>query len=192
MPQLDRWVIDRVCRIIGGGECELCRKAVFAVNLSGLTLSADDLGEYVANCLARYAANPTRICFEITETAAIGNLERALTFISRVRSMGATVALDDFGAGLSSFAYLRRLDVDYLKIDALFVKNLHTDARDYAVVRSIMEVARVHGIKTIAEFVHKPVIADVLKEMGVDFAQGYALHMPEPLKEFADRLPPDH
>jgi len=190
MPQLDRWVIDRVCRIIGGGECELCRKAVFAVNLSGLTLSADDLGEYVANCLARYAANPTRVCFEITETAAIGNLERALTFISRVRSMGATVALDDFGAGLSSFAYLRRLDVDYLKIDALFVKNLHTDARDYAVVRSIMEVARVHGIKTIAEFVHKPVIADVLKEMGVDFAQGYALHMPEPLKEFADRLPP--
>ncbi len=189
MPQLDRWVIDRVCRFIGSGKCELCRKAIFAVNLSGLTLSADDLGEFVANCLASHGADPTRICFEITETAAIGNLDRALAFISRVRAMGATVALDDFGAGLSSFAYLRRLEVDYLKIDALFVKNLHTDARDYAVVRSIMEVARVHGIKTIAEYVHKPVIADILREMGVDFAQGFALHMPEPLEAFAERAP---
>ncbi len=191
MSQLDRWVIDRVCRIIGEGECELCRKAVFAINLSGLTLSADDLGEYVANCLARYAVDPARLCFEITETAAIGNLERALAFITRVRGMGVTVALDDFGAGLSSFAYLRRLEVDYLKIDALFIKNLHSDARDYAVVRSIMEVARVHGIRTIAEYVHKPVIADILREMGIDYAQGYALHMPEPLREFADRVPPD-
>jgi diguanylate cyclase len=105
-----------------------------------------------------------------------------LSFFKRVRGMGATVALDDFGAGLSSFAYLRRLEVDFLKIDALFVKNLHSDARDYAVVRSIMEVARVHGIKTIAEYVHKPVIADILKEMGVDYAQGFALHEPEPFE----------
>ena len=185
MPQLDRWVVDRICQAVGqdsGMErCPLCRDATIGVNLSGVTLSADDLGDYVASCFARYAVDPARICFEITETAAIGNLDRALAFIQRVRAMGATVALDDFGAGLSSFAYLRRLEVDYLKIDALFVKNLHTDARDYAVVRSIMEVARVHGIKTIAEYVHKPVIADILKEMGVDYAQGYALHKPEPL-----------
>jgi diguanylate cyclase (GGDEF)-like protein/PAS domain S-box-containing protein len=181
MQQVDRWVIDRVCQALGQGECEMCKNTVFAVNLSGVTVSADDLGDFVASCFTRYAIDPARICFEITETAAIGNLDRALAFISRVRSMGSTVALDDFGAGLSSFAYLRRLEVDYLKIDALFVKNLHTDARDYAVVRSIMEVARVHGIKTIAEYVHKPVIAEILKEMGVDYAQGYALHIPEPI-----------
>jgi diguanylate cyclase (GGDEF)-like protein/PAS domain S-box-containing protein len=185
MPQLDRWVVDRVCQAVGEGNgmdrCTLCREATIGVNLSGVTLSADDLGDYVASCFSRYAVDPSRICFEITETAAIGNLDRALAFIQRVRAMGATVALDDFGAGLSSFAYLRRLEVDYLKIDALFVKNLHTDARDYAVVRSIMEVARVHGIKTIAEYVHKPVIAEILKEMGVDYAQGFALHKPEPL-----------
>ncbi len=185
MPQLDRWVVDRVCRAIGNGSgmegCPLCRDATIAVNLSGITLSGDDLGEYVASCFARYAVDPARVCFEITETAAIGNLERALAFIQRVRAMGATVALDDFGAGLSSFAYLRRLEVDFLKIDALFVKNLHNDARDYAVVRSIMEVARVHGIRTIAEYVHKPVIADILQEMGVDYGQGFALHKPEPL-----------
>lgn len=182
MPQVDRWVVDRVCRFLGEGRCELCKDTVFAINLSGVTVSADDLGDFVASCFSRYAVNPALICFEITETAAIGNLDRALSFFQRVRRMGATVALDDFGAGLSSFAYLRRLEVDFLKIDALFVKNLHSDARDYAVVRSIMEVARVHGIKTIAEYVHKPVIAEILKEMGVDYAQGFALHEPEPFE----------
>lgn len=181
MPQVDRWVVDQVCRLVGEGGHGLAPETVFAVNLSGVTLSADDLGDYVADCLVRHAVDPSRLCFEITETAAIGNLDRALAFIARVRGMGATVALDDFGSGLSSFAYLRQLQVDYLKIDALFVRNLHQDARDYAVVRSIMEVARVHGMKTIAEFVHKPVIAELLQEMGVDYAQGYALHQPEPL-----------
>jgi diguanylate cyclase (GGDEF)-like protein/PAS domain S-box-containing protein len=182
MPQVDRWVVEQVCRFLSEGQCSLCKDTVFAINLSGATVSADDLGDFVASCLARYAVDPTRICFEITETSAIANLDRALAFFNRVRSMGATVALDDFGAGLSSFAYLRKLEVDFLKIDALFVKNLHTDARDYAVVRSIMEVARVHGIKTIAEYVHKPVIAEILKEMGVDYAQGFALHEPEPFE----------
>ena len=181
MPQVDRWVVDEVCRVIGEGGAGLAPETVFAVNLSGVTLSADDLGDHVAACLTRHAVDPARLCFEITETAAIGNLDRALAFIDRVRGMGASVALDDFGAGLSSFAYLRQFQVNYLKIDALFVRNLHQDARDYAVVRSIMEVARVHGMKTIAEFVHKPVIAELLTEMGVDYAQGYALHQPEPL-----------
>ncbi len=183
MPQVDRWVIDRVCRLVGSGQSGQSAGTIFAVNLSGATVSADDLGDYVASCFSRYANDPARICFEITETAAIGNFDRALAFFARVRGMGATVALDDFGAGLSSFAYLRRLEVDFLKIDALFVKNLHADARDYAVVRSIMEVARVHNIRTIAEYVHKPVIADILREMGVDYAQGYALHEPEPFPD---------
>ena len=183
MPQVDRWVVDRVCRFLGEGQCSLCKNTVLAINLSGATVSADDLGDFVASCFSRYAINPAQICFEITETAAIGNLDRALAFFNRVRGMGSTVALDDFGAGLSSFAYLRRLEVDFLKIDALFVKNLHSDARDYAVVRSIMEVARVHGIKTIAEYVHKPVIAEILREMGVDYAQGYAMHEPEPFEK---------
>lgn len=180
MPQVDRWVVDRVCYLLGQGDQHEYSETVIAINLSGGTLSADDLGDFVASCFSRYAINPANICFEITETAAIGNLDRARGFITRVRNMGATVALDDFGAGLSSFAYLRQLEVDFLKIDALFVKNLDTDVRDKAVVRSIMEVARVHGIKTIAEYVHKPIIAEILREMGVDYAQGYALHMPEP------------
>lgn len=186
MPQVDRWVIDRVCRRVGSGVAGFAADTTFAINLSGATVSADDLGDYVAGCFSRHAIDPARICFEITETAAIGHLDRALAFFARVRAMGATVALDDFGAGLSSFAYLRRLEVDFLKIDALFVKHLHSDARDFAVVRSIMEVARVHNIRTIAEYVHKPVIADILREMGVDYAQGFALHEPEPFPAEAD------
>ncbi len=181
MPQVDRWVVDEVCRVIGRGLGALPPDTVYAVNLSGVTLSADDLADYVANCVTRHAAAPARLCFEITETAAIGNFDRAQAFIRRVRDMGATVALDDFGAGLSSFAYLRRLEVDFLKIDALFVRNLHQDARDRAVVKSIMEVARVHGMHTIAEFVHTAEIAAILRDMGVDYAQGYALHPPERL-----------
>jgi diguanylate cyclase (GGDEF)-like protein/PAS domain S-box-containing protein len=182
MPQVDRWVIDEVCRILGGRHGGgLAADTVYAVNLSGLTLSGDDFIDYVADCLTRHAVDPTQLCFEITETAAIGNFDRALDFIRKARAMGATVALDDFGAGLSSFAYLRRLEVDFLKIDALFVRNLDTDPRDRAVVKSIMEVARVHGMRTIAEFVHKPEIADILRDMGVDYAQGFALHRPEPL-----------
>jgi diguanylate cyclase (GGDEF)-like protein/PAS domain S-box-containing protein len=181
MPQVDRWVVEAVCRMLGEGASGLPDDTVFAINLSGVTLSANDLAEYVANCMARYAVEPSRLCFEITETAAIGNLDRALAFIRRVRGMGATVALDDFGAGLSSFAYLRRLEVDFLKIDALFVRNLDSDVRDRAVVKSIMEVARVHGMRTIAEFVHKPEIAVILRDMGVDYAQGFAVHKPQPL-----------
>jgi EAL domain-containing protein (putative c-di-GMP-specific phosphodiesterase class I) len=124
-------------------------EATIAVNLSGTTLSKRTTWrDYVSQLLQpQYAVDPARICFEITETAAVGSLEKAQAFIHRIHAMGATVALDDFGAGLSSFAYLRRLEVDYLKIDALFVRNLHSDMRDYAVVRSIMEVARVHGMQ---------------------------------------------
>jgi diguanylate cyclase (GGDEF)-like protein/PAS domain S-box-containing protein len=181
MSRVDRWVIDQTCRLIGAGGSKLPPETIYSVNLSGLTLSEEDLGDYVAACFARYAIPPARLCFEITETAAIGNVDRALAFIARMHAMGATVALDDFGSGLASFAYLRQLEVDFLKIDALFVLNIHQDARDYAVVRSIMEVVRVHGIRTIAEYVHKPLIAELLQEMGVDYGQGYALHAPEEL-----------
>jgi EAL domain-containing protein (putative c-di-GMP-specific phosphodiesterase class I) len=183
MPQIDRWVIDKVCALVGAEGAERDTDTVFAVNLSGNTLSKDDLAHYVAQCFAQHQADPTRICFEITETAAIGSLDRAQNFIDRMHSLGATVALDDFGAGLSSFAYLRRLSADFLKIDALFVRKLDSDLRDRAVVRSIMEVARVHGMRTIAEFVHTPEILAILREMGIDYAQGFALHKPEPLPQ---------
>jgi EAL domain-containing protein (putative c-di-GMP-specific phosphodiesterase class I) len=182
MPKVDHWVIEQVCRMLGAHGPERDGGAIYAVNLSGTTLSKEDLGQFVGDCFARHAVDPSRVCFEITETAAIGSLDKVQQFIDEIHVMGATVALDDFGSGLSSFAYLRRLNVDFLKIDALFVRNLDSDARDRAVVRSIMEVAHVHGMLTIAEFVHKPEIADLLTEMGIDYGQGYALHRPELLR----------
>lgn len=179
MPEIDRWVIRHALRKVA--DDSQSDQATYAINLSGLSLSHEDLAERVTRELRDTGVDPRRICFEITETAAVASLENAQSFISAMHELGAKVALDDFGAGLSSFAYLRKLDADYLKIDALFVRNLDTDERDLAVVRSIMEVARVHGMLTIAEFVHNQAIADTLTRIGVDYGQGFALHEPEPL-----------
>lgn len=177
MPRLDRWVFEQVCRMAAPrpGDTE-----VLGVNLSGATLSEDGLAEFVMATLERHGVDPRRVCFEITETAAIGNMDQARRFIDAVKGLGVSVALDDFGAGLSSFAYLRQLPVDYLKIDGQFVRGMHRDERDQAVVRAIIEVARVHGMQVIAEYVHAPEIMDMLRRMGVDYAQGYAIHKPEP------------
>ncbi len=179
MTTIDQWVIDHACALLGRLGPEHHTATTYAVNLSGNTLSSDDLTDYVTQCIQRHGVEPRRVCFEITETAAVASMEKAQDFIQAMHRLGCSVALDDFGAGLSSFAYLRRLEADYLKIDALFVRNLDQDVRDQAVVKSIMEVARVHGMKTIAEFVHTPEIAQMLEAMGVDYAQGYAIHMPE-------------
>lgn len=180
MPEIDRWVIANTCRRlkeIGEGQF---KETSFSINLSGLSFSHDDLAEYVIGQLHEYQIDPQRISFEITETAAVGRLEKAQHFIQTMHELGVKVALDDFGTGLSSFAYLRKLEVDYLKIDALFVRDLDKDERNLAVVRSIMEVAKVHGMQTVAEFVHNKAIAKLLEEVGVDYAQGFALHKPEP------------
>ncbi|MCG7926936.1 MAG: EAL domain-containing protein [Candidatus Thiodiazotropha taylori] len=179
MPEIDRWVIRNALHKLGEGE--QYQHCSYAINLSGLSLSQEELSSQVIKLLQETGVDPNKICFEITETAAIASLDKAKAFIHSMHAIGVKVALDDFGAGLSSFAYLRELDADYLKIDALFVRNLDRDKRDLAVVRSIMEVARVHGMQTIAEFVHKPEITEILTQTGVDYGQGFALHEPEPL-----------
>jgi diguanylate cyclase (GGDEF)-like protein/PAS domain S-box-containing protein len=179
MPEIDRWVIRNALQKLGEGK--QYKDSSYAINLSGLSLSQENLANQVITLLQETGVDPEKICFEITETAAIGSLDKAKAFIQSMHDLGVKVALDDFGAGLSSFAYLRELDADYLKIDALFVRNLDRDKRDLAVVRSIMEVARVHGMQTIAEFVHKPEITETLIQTGIDYGQGFALHQPEPL-----------
>jgi len=180
MPEIDRWVIANTCRRLKEIGEEQFKDTSFSINLSGLSFSHDDLAEYVIGQLHEYQIDPQRISFEITETAAVSRLEKAQRFIQTMHDFGVKVALDDFGTGLSSFAYLRKLEVDYLKIDALFVRDLDKDERNLAVVRSIMEVAKVHGMQTVAEFVHNKAIAKLLEEVGVDYAQGFALHKPEP------------
>ncbi len=128
------------------------------------------------------------VCFEITETAAVANLDSARVFIDQLHELGCKFALDDFGSGLSSFAYLKNLNVDYLKIDGSFVRDIDHDPVDYAMVASINRIGHLMGIKTIAEFVEDKEILQRLKEIGVDYVQGYNIDVPKPLSEQAANI----
>lgn len=181
MPKLDRWVLTHAFEYLARQFAAQRAKPehIYFINLSGATLGDGGYLKFVKEALAGNGIPPQSICFEITETAAIGNLTVALSFIQNVRSLGCKVALDDFGAGLSSFSYLKTLAADYLKIDGSFVRDMLADPMDAAIVRAINSIGHVAGMKTIAEFVEHVDIKVELENMGVDYAQGYALHQPE-------------
>lgn len=174
MPALDRWVIQRVFRDAQPED------GLFSINLSGTTLSDPGFQAFVQQEFQRTGLAPTRVCFEITETAAIADLDRAQAFIAAMRRLGCTIALDDFGAGLASFGYLKSLPVDFLKIDGLFVKGLRDSPVDQAMVEAIDRIGKLMGIRTVAEFVEDPATRARLHAIGVDMVQGYGVHRPEP------------
>jgi EAL domain-containing protein (putative c-di-GMP-specific phosphodiesterase class I) len=136
----------------------------------------------------RSAVPPDAVCFEITETAAISDLGNAARFISRFRELGCRFALDDFGSGLSSFAYLKSLPVDYLKIDGSFVRGSAGDPVDVAVMDAICRLARAVGARTVAECVESAETLERIRALGIDFAQGYEIHVPEPYAALAARM----
>jgi diguanylate cyclase (GGDEF)-like protein len=180
MPELDRWVVRhafahtaRQTRSGAAGALSKC-----FVNVSGATLSDEAFAGYVREQLRAHAVPQQSICFEITETAAIANLSSALEFIGEVKQLGCEVALDDFGAGLSSFTYLKTLRADYLKIDGSFIRDMLEDPMDAAIVEAINSVGHVAGLKTIAEFVETEEVMVALAKIGVDFAQGYGIALP--------------
>jgi EAL domain-containing protein (putative c-di-GMP-specific phosphodiesterase class I) len=188
--QIDRWVVSNAFANISqaqaaGKKIELC-----SINLSGNSLGNEDFLEFVLGELDATGVNPRNICFEVTETAAISNLGRAKRFITRLKQKGTFFSLDDFGTGLSSFAYLRELPVDFLKIDGVFVKDIVKDQIHLAMVRSINDVGHVMGMQTIAEFVESQEIKDKLREIGVDYAQGYHIARPRPASEIFQKLKP--
>jgi diguanylate cyclase (GGDEF)-like protein/PAS domain S-box-containing protein len=179
MPTLDRWVIRRalswLSRNGSGNDLATC-----AINLSGQSLCDDRFLNFVVDELSQAGVRASQLCFEITETAAIANLSRAMRFISTLKGMGCRFALDDFGSGLSSFTYLKNLPVDYLKIDGTFIKDMMSDPIDHAMVESINQIGHVMRIQTIAEWVESEAILLELKKIGVDYAQGYAISPPLP------------
>ncbi len=182
MPAIDRAVVQLAFGLLAERQpVGRGRIARFTVNLSGQSLSDDQFLDYVLEQLDTSGADPLRICFEITETAVIANLGRARRFIEALRRRGCRFALDDFGSGLSSYAYLRALPVDYLKIDGMFVRQMCRDAVDYSMVESINQVGHVMGIRTIAEYVEEEAVMEALRDMGVDYVQGFGVHRPEPL-----------
>ena len=159
-----------------------------AINLSGQSVGDERFLEFLLQKMQEFSPPAGILCFEVTETAAVANLARASEFIHRVKDRGCSFALDDFGSGMSSFAYLKNLPVDYLKIDGNFVKDMANDPVDYAMVEAIHRVGSVMGIKTIAEFVENQDILKCLREIGVDYAQGYGICKPRSLSERLDGL----
>jgi len=179
--RIDKWVVRNTLDWLARHPERLSTLYLCGVNLSGNSLADEAFPEFVIQQLERSGVAANKLCFEITETAAIANLEAATRFMSRLKKMGCQFALDDFGSGLSSFAYLRTLPVDFLKIDGFFVKNIASDPIDRAMVMAINEVGRVMGKKTIAEYADSEAVLAVLRDIGVDYAQGYAVEHPRPL-----------
>ena len=180
---IDRWVLRTILNWLGHHSDHLDKLFMCSINLSGLSLGDETFLSDIMSDIPKSSVPPEKICFEITETAAISNLQVAIHFIQSLKDLGCNFALDDFGSGLSSFAYLRNLPVDYLKIDGMFVKNIAEDSIDLAMVKSINEVGHVMGKKTIAEFVEDEAILEKLVEIGVDYAQGYGIGKPGPIGE---------
>jgi diguanylate cyclase (GGDEF)-like protein/PAS domain S-box-containing protein len=184
MPAIDRWVVMRVFELISNDYDRLVGEGYrFAINLSGGSICDEETLAYIGDKLAEFRIPEGMISFEITETAAIANLSSANHFIRTLRQAGCRFSLDDFGSGLSSFAYLKSLPVDYLKIDGAFVKDLADDPIDRAMVEAINQIGHVMNLKTIAEFVESDAIMDCLREIGVDYAQGYGVSRPVPLAD---------
>jgi diguanylate cyclase (GGDEF)-like protein len=183
MTKIDMWVIENQFDYLSRHPQHLAALTLCSINLSGPSLTAPGFQQTVIDYLNQYRIPAEKICFEITETAAISNLTDATAFIDAMHKKGCSFALDDFGTGLSSFAYLKYLPVDYLKIDGVFVKGIVDDPIDYAMVKSIHEVGRVMGKKTVAEFVENSEIGFKLKEIGVDYSQGYGIAKPCPIEE---------
>ncbi len=181
--QLDHWVAGTAFRWLAEHRGHLDRLHLCSINLSGHSLGDRKFLEFITVELGRRDIPAEKICFEITETAAISNLPSATRFIKELRKLGCRFALDDFGSGLSSFAYLKNLPVDFLKIDGLFVKDIVDDPIDLAVVRSINEIGHVMGKRTIAEFVENEAILDKIRAIGIDYAQGYHIGHPQPIAE---------
>ena len=182
MKEIDRWVIEHALSAYRHlyGNSSTTR---FSINLSGNSLNDEGLLPWILKLFKHFKVPPDRICFEITETAAIRNLNQAKQLINALRGEGCRFALDDFGSGLSSFAYIKYLPVDYLKIDGSFVADMEQDTTASAVVSAINEMGHVLGIETVAEHVENTATLEAMREIGVDHVQGFAIGEPTPLPE---------
>ena len=193
MPLIDRWVIAQALshfdRLHASGRAPGC----CAINLAASSLEDDGLAEYVLDLIQRHGVEPARVCFEITETEAMRNVARAMRFIERIRASGCRIALDDFGAGMSSFGYLKNLPVDTIKIDGSFVRDLETDTLSRSIVEAICSIGHQRGLTVVAEWVASDSLIGLLRALGVDYGQGFALHRPAPVlfqREPAPARPP--
>src|SRR5690606_20088073 len=183
-PRLDRFVLDATLSWLAQHPEAAAQVEQCSINIGGTTLVDEDFGDYFAARLRRGPLRPEQLCLEITETSVVRDMTRASRFIGRVHDLGCHFALDDFGTGFCSFGYLRELDVDFLKIDGSFVRELDNGGLPEAVVRAITEIAHVLGKRAVAEQAETELQLQQLREIGVDYAQGYVFARPQPIDAF--------
>lgn len=179
MPRIDRWVVDKFLAYLVTNPPP--PRTIYSVNLSGSSINDESFVGFLEKQLQHYPINPASLCFEITETLAISNLQKAAELILKLKTIGCYFALDDFGSGMSSFSYLKHLPVDYLKIDGHFVKEAPTDDVLCAMLQAINNIGHTMGLKTIAEYVENATVLKKVQALGIDYAQGYAISQPRPL-----------
>ena len=179
--ELDRWMIREVVKLLGSVPDTHDRIEQVAINLSAVSIREPGLAQYVADTLQEFDVPGRLMCFEITETQAIVNLQSASEFMHALHRLGCRFSLDDFGSGFASFTYLRQLPFDTIKIDGMFVRDMDADLVHGGMVRSMVEMARLLKKPVVAEFVETESVAGLLRELGVDWAQGFHYHVPEPL-----------
>jgi len=189
MPQIDRWVVSRtIAQLAEAREFVDGHGAMFSINLSGQSLGDDEILEFIEEEIAQSELPPSCLCFEVTESAAVSNLDKAQAFIDRLRAIGCGISLDDFGAGLSSFAYLKNFNVDMLKIDGSFILDITENRISESMVAAITQVAKVMNLQTVAEFVENEETRELIAEMGVDFAQGHLFGKPKTIEEVVEEI----
>ncbi|MBT8107508.1 MAG: EAL domain-containing protein [Gammaproteobacteria bacterium] len=189
MPQIDRWVVSRtIAAMANVRDFVEEHAALFSINLSGQSLGDDEIFDFIDEEIRQSGMAASCLCFEITESAAVSNLSKAQAFIDRLRDLGCGIALDDFGAGLSSFAYLKNFQVDALKIDGGFIRDITDNRISESMVAAITQVAKVMQLETVAEYVESEKIRTLVTKLGVDFAQGHVIGKPEPIASVLDHL----
>lgn len=186
MPLIDRWVVKNAFQWFAANYAKRNAIGVCSINVSGASLCDEQFCDYVLKQFSEFRIPGEKICFEITETMAIQNLQKTLDFMAKMKALGCRFSLDDFGAGFSSYGHLRSLPVDFVKIDGQFVKQMANDPIDFAMVKSINELGHLMNRQTIAEFVEDESTIEKLKSLGVDFAQGYGIERPERLVNLPD------
>jgi len=189
MPTVDRWVVHRACDLLGEHSASVGEDiARFAINLSGQSLQDESFLDFVIGEIKASNLPPGVLCFELTETATIGNLVKAQNFIRRLQDLGCQFALDDFGTGVSSLAYLKDLSVNYLKIDGSFVRDAITNSRSESMIKAIAQLAKVMCMETIAEYVETDALRARMADLGVDYGQGFAMGKAQRLEDLLREL----
>jgi diguanylate cyclase (GGDEF)-like protein len=189
MPTIDRWVVRRACELLGEHSASVGEDiARFAINLSGQSLQDESFLQFVIDQIKASSLPPGVLCFELTETATIGNLVKAQNFMRRLQDLGCQFALDDFGTGVSSLAYLKDLSVNYLKIDGSFVRDAIINSRSESMIKAIAQLAKVMCMETIAEYVETDVLRARMADLGVDYGQGFAMGKSQPLEDLLNEL----